>query len=78
VPELVIEVKSPSHTVRQLRELVPICLNEGSQEVWIVDSIRKSVTVFRGDGIPAVFASCASLSLAVFDGGELPVDEIFA
>jgi Uma2 family endonuclease len=77
VPELVIEVKSPSNTERQLRELVSICLNEGTLEVWIVDSTRKSVTVFRGDGIPAVFVSGAMLSLAAFGGGELPVDEIF-
>jgi len=77
-PELVIEVKSPSNTERQLRELVSICLNRDTLEVWIVDSTRRSVTVFRGDGIPAVFASGASLSLAAFGGGELPVDEIFA
>jgi Uma2 family endonuclease len=77
VPELVIEVKSPSNTERQLRELVSICLNEGTLEVWIVDSTRRSVTVFHGDGIPAVFVSGAMLSLAAFGGGELPVDEIF-
>ena len=78
VPELVIEVKSPSNTDRQLRELVSICLNRGALEVWIVDTIRKSVTVMRGDGTPAVFASGATLSLDAFGGGELPVDQIFA
>jgi len=78
VPELVIEVKSPSNTERQLRELVSICLNWDTLEVWIVDSTRKSVTVFLGDGISTIFASGASLSLAAFGGGELPVDEIFS
>jgi Uma2 family endonuclease len=77
-PELVIEVKSPSNTERQLRELASICLNRGTLEFWILDSGRKSVTVVRRDGAPLVFAMGASLSLAAFGGGELPVDEIFA
>ena len=77
-PELVIEVKSPSNTERQLRELASICVNNGALEFWIADADRKSVTVVRRDGIPAVFAMGASLSLAAFGGGELPVDEIFA
>lgn len=77
-PELVIEVKSPSNTDRQLRELALLCLNNGALEFWIVDSGRKSVTVVRRDGAAAVFTSGASLSLAAFGGSELPVDEIFA
>jgi Uma2 family endonuclease len=77
-PELVIEVKSPSNTERQLSELVSICLNKDTLEVWIVDMGRKSVTVVRRDGAPVVFASGDGLSLAAFGGGELPVDEIFA
>jgi len=77
-PELVVEVKSPSNTERQLRELVSTCVNKDTLEFWIVDSDRKSVTVFRPDGIPAVFSTGDSLSLAAFGGGELAVDEIFA
>ncbi|HEX3745691.1 MAG TPA: Uma2 family endonuclease [Bryobacteraceae bacterium] len=77
-PDLVIEVKSPSNTARQLRELVSICLGNGASEVWIVDTDKKSVTVFRQDGIPAVFIAGDVLSLAAFGGSELPVAEIFA
>jgi Uma2 family endonuclease len=76
-PELVIEVRSPSNTERQLRELVSTCVNKDTLEFWIVDSDRKSVTVFRPDGIPAVYAAGDSLSLAAFGGGELAVDRIF-
>jgi Uma2 family endonuclease len=78
VPDLAIEVKSPSNTERRLRELASICLNNGTREFWIVDIDRKSITVFRRDGIPAVFTSGDVLSLAAFGGGDLPVDEIFA
>ena len=77
-PELVIEVRSPSNTERQLRELVSICVNKDTVEFWIVDAKGKSVTVVRPDGTPVVFAAGDTLSLAAFGGGELPVDEIFA
>jgi Uma2 family endonuclease len=77
-PELAVEVKSPSNTERRLRELASICLNKDTVEFWIVDSDRKSVTVVRRDGTPTVFPPGATLSLAAFGGGELPVDEIFA
>lgn len=77
-PELVIEVKSPSNTERQLREMASICLNKDTLEVWILDTGRKSVTVMLRDGTPAVFAPGDSLPLAAFGGCELPVDEIFA
>jgi Uma2 family endonuclease len=75
-PELVIEVKSPSNTDRQLRELVALCLNNGAIECWVVDAASKSVTVVRREGA-TVFASGASVSLSAFGGGELAVDEIF-
>jgi Uma2 family endonuclease len=76
-PDLVIEVKSPSNTARQLSELAAVCLGNGALELWIVDGYRKSVTV-RRDGVPAVSESGTSLSLAGFGAGELAVDEIFA
>jgi Uma2 family endonuclease len=76
-PELVVEVKSPSNTERQLRELVSICLGSGAVEVWIADMDRKSITRFRPDSIPAVFSSGESIPLAAFGGGDLAVDEIF-
>ena len=76
-PDLVVEVKSPSSTEEQLREVVSYGLNNGAMEVWIVEGGRKSVTVFRPDGIPAVFNVGDNLSLAAFGGGELAVNEIF-
>jgi Uma2 family endonuclease len=77
-PELVIEVKSPSNTERQLREVVALCLANGALECWIVDADKKSVTVIRREGTSTVFAAGASLPLSAFGGAELAVDEIFA
>jgi Uma2 family endonuclease len=77
-PELTIEVKSPSNTARQLRELVALCLANGALECWIVDTDLKTVTVIARDGGSIVYSSGGSVPLARFGAGELPVDEIFA
>jgi Uma2 family endonuclease len=76
-PELVVEIRSPSSTDEQLREILCYGLGNGALEVWIVDSSQKSISVFRSDGIPAVFNVGDSLSLSAFGGGELAVNEIF-
>ena len=77
-PELVIEVKSPSNSERQLRELVSIALNHGALECWIVDSGAQSVTVVRRDGVSTVYAAGAAIPLAAFGADQLAVAEIFA
>ena len=77
-PDLVIEVKSPSNTARQLRQLVALCLVNGAIECWIVDTEKKSVTVIARNGGSVVYLSGGSIPLARFGGGELAVDEIFA
>ena len=77
-PELVVEVKSPSNSAKQLRDLVGICLAHGSLEVWIVDIDAKCVTVMRQDGIAHAFGPGDSLSLSAFGSDSLAVDDIFA
>jgi Uma2 family endonuclease len=76
-PELVIEIKSPSNTDRQLRELASLGLANGGWECWIVDGDDASVTVIHRDGSSARLRSPQSLSLAAFGGDALPVAEIF-
>src|ERR1017187_7740411 len=49
-PELVIEVKSPSNTPRQLRELASLCLANGGVEFWVVDLEQVAVTVIHQIG----------------------------
>ena len=76
-PELVIEIKSPSNTKRQLQELVRLCLENGAIECWIVDNNKKTVSVFRGKESAVVYGSGSHIPLTAFGGGELAVDEIF-
>ena len=77
-PDLVIEVKSPSNTARQLRELVALCLSHGAIECWIVETDKKSVTVMTRDGGALVYSSGSRIPLTRFGGGDLSVDDIFA
>jgi len=77
-PELVIEVRSPSNTQLQLKEFVALCLNRGAIQCWIIDPVRKSVTVMHRDGTALAFTSGQSLPLNDFGSDALAIDEIFA
>ncbi|SPE40736.1 hypothetical protein SBA3_3890007 [Candidatus Sulfopaludibacter sp. SbA3] len=77
-PDLVIEVKSPSNTRRQLQELAALCLANGALEFWIVDPDASAVSVVRAEGSAVVYTAGSSIPLTAFGGGELAVDEIFA
>jgi len=76
-PELVIEVKSPSNTPRQLQELAALCLANGCLEFWILDMDSRTVSVVRSQGFAEVYAAGSAIPLSAFGGGELAVDEIF-
>jgi Uma2 family endonuclease len=77
-PELVIEVKSPSNTQAQLKELVSLCLNRGALQCWIIDPVKKSVTVMHLDGAAQIFGEGAAIPLTAFGSDSLSVNEIFA
>jgi Uma2 family endonuclease len=76
-PELVIEVKSPSNTKRQLQDYAALCLANGCIQFWILDRNTKSVTVIERDGRRQTFGIGETLSLAAFGGESLSVAEIF-
>jgi len=77
-PELVIEVRSPWNTNRQLQELAALCLLNGAIEFWVVDPEKKTVSVVRQEGAAVVYSPSASIPLSEFGADILPVDEIFA
>jgi Uma2 family endonuclease len=76
-PDLVIEVKSPSNTKAQLRELVTLCLGNGCQEFWIVDPEPQSVTILHRDGSKIAYIAGQEIPLTAFGADSLPVAEIF-
>ena len=74
---MVIEVKSPSNSRKQLQELVTLCLANGSIECWIVDLPASSVTVARRDGTISVYREGDLVPLGSFGADNLAVAEIF-
>ncbi len=77
-PELVVEVKSPSNTKRQLQELVSLCLANGALECWIVDPVQTNLTVTHPDGVTVVYSAGEDIPLTAFGADRLSVTEIFA
>jgi Uma2 family endonuclease len=77
-PDLVIEVKSPSNTRKQLQELVSLCLANGAVQCWIVDATQQSVTGIQRDGSTALYESGGQIPLTAFGSDTLAVDEIFS
>jgi Uma2 family endonuclease len=76
VPEIVIEVLSPSNTAAEMREREKICLDNGGKEFWVVDTERRHVKVSTPDGRTLTYS--AGQEIPLFFGGSVAVDAIFA
>jgi Uma2 family endonuclease len=50
IPDLVMEVKSPSNTEADILEKIAVYLGGGVRLVWLVRPIERTVTVFRPHG----------------------------
>ena len=70
VPEIVIEVLSPSNSATEMAEREEICLGRGGQEFWVVDPDREGVRMTRADGFSRVqgmadFLECPALVTSI-------------
>ena len=75
VPEMVIEVLSPSNTAAEMLDKEQICLENGGREFWVVDIDCRQVKVSTPDGRTVAYKSGQEIPLQF--GGRLVVDEIF-
>ena len=83
MPDLAVEIKSPSNTLAELRRKAAIYLRHGTQLVWIVLPGSKSVEVCRLDASAEILTEAIGLdgSLSgeqVLPGFELPLAKLFA
>ncbi len=62
VPEIVIEVLSPSNSASEMMEREELCLRHGGHEFWLVDPERESVKVIRVDGYSSLHRLDSMLS----------------
>lgn len=61
-PDLAIEVLSPGNTVADMRAKMADYFDGGCRVVWIVDPVRRSVTVYRPDGNPVLLTENDTLT----------------
>lgn len=77
VPVIVIEVPSPSNTASEMLERERICMRNGGQEFWLVDTDRKCVRIVRARGESIVYDIDGVLTSPSFNA-PIPVRDIFA
>ena len=76
VPEIVIEVLSPSNTASEMLEREAICLRHGAREFWLCDPFSRTVKVTTAEGRSRIYAETESLPLAGF-GEPLSIAALF-
>jgi Uma2 family endonuclease len=77
VPELVIEVLSPSNTALEMEDRRDICLGNGGRQFWVVSAQRKTINVSTPDGKTITHRVGDEIDLAEFGGGTLHLTELF-
>jgi Uma2 family endonuclease len=75
--ELVIEVLSASNTAAEIVDKEQICLTNGALEFWVVDPARRHVRISTSRGRTHTCVAGQKITLALFGGATLGVDEIF-
>lgn len=77
-PDLAVEVISPSETHQETEEKVNDYLAAGAQQVWVVNPLRRTVTIHRPDAPPVLLNEQDSLDGgALLPGFSLPIADIF-
>jgi Uma2 family endonuclease len=77
-PDLSVEIVSPSNTVNEMSRKVAEYLDAGAALIWVVEPLRRQVTVITPDRMARIIRDGD-----VLDGGDilpgfrLPVSEIF-
>ena len=78
MPDLAIEIKSPTNTYKQLREKADFYLDNGTQLVWLVYPEKQLVEVYRNDAdIDILTSDDTLLGYDILPDFELPLREIF-
>ncbi len=78
LPELVIEIISPSQSFGEMTSKAMDYLQAGVSRVWVIDNQAQSVTVFGEKEIPQTFGVGDIISDALLPGLKVTVAELFA
>ena len=77
VPQLIVEILSPSDTLELTHEMVELYLRAGVPRVWIVSPRRRELTVYRPDGPTKFYLPTDTLTDDLFPGLSLPLSRVF-
>lgn len=79
VPDLVVEIVSPSDRLSQVQDKVLAYLEAGVELIWVVDPRRHTVTVYHPDRSARLLLAEDTLSGdTTLPGFETPVADVFA
>jgi len=77
VPEVVIEILSPSNTVAEMNDKKATCLENGCVEFWLVDPKRRTVEITDRKFATVMYREGDQIPLAVLGDVKMSVAEIF-
>lgn len=78
-PEFVIELRSPSDSLRQLEEKMALWVDNGAQLAWLIDPESKTVRVYRpGDEVEVHQRPTSVQASGPVAGFELVMERIWA
>ncbi len=79
VPDLAVEILSPSNTVDEIRRKRGEYFNRGTQVVWIIDPRARTVEVFTAPAVSTLLQQADTLDGGtVLPGFTLPLQQLFA
>ena len=78
IPEIAVEVLSPSETTRMIHRKLKQYFAAGVREVWLVDPESREVEIWTGPSLPEpVVAETGMLTSKLLSGFELPLQKLF-
>ena len=78
-PDIVIEILSPSNTVREMKRKLKLYQNAGVREYWVVDGDNNEIEAYRfGDSLGfQVYGNDAEISSVVLPGLRIKLAQVF-
>ena len=79
IPELIVEVRSPSQTIAELERKANQFLNVGTVVVWVIDRIHQCVRIYRAGQTVEILSGTDTLTVPdVIPGFTVSMAAIFA
>ena len=77
-PDLVVEVKSPTNSWREMAEKATMWLRSGAQMVWVADPDTVTITIYRPNAAPVTLGEDDFLDAGdLLPGFAVPVGPLF-